>query len=121
MCLVAVVAGFSTEFPIEIISVIDDKHGVDNVAALQTLGEKFSCERDRIRRKQPKVKYIVGFRIDCGVQPALCVVDQVRPSIDGNALRAYMTCRLYLGLLDPVPDRGFSWLDAKIINNRNNI
>ena len=80
---------FSPESSFEIIGVIDEKHGVGNVMFLEQFGEEFSCDRDRIGRKQPRVKDSVCFRIDCSVQPILFVVDPDRFLINSNPIRAF--------------------------------
>lgn len=85
---------FSPEASFEIIGVIDEKHGFGNVVFLEEFGEKFSCDRDRVRRKQPRVEDSVRFRTDSGVQPVLFVVDSDRLLVNSNSIRAFTARRL---------------------------
>jgi hypothetical protein len=82
---------FSTERTGKIGSVINEKQGVGNIVFLAELGEKFSADRDRIRRKEPSVEDSVRFKIDCGVQPVLFVIDSDRLLIDRNSIRSFAT------------------------------
>jgi hypothetical protein len=85
---------FSPESSFEIIGVIDEKHGVGNVVFLTELGEEFPCDRDRIRRKQPRMEDLVRFRINSGVQPVLFVVDSDRLLVNSNSIRVFTARRL---------------------------
>ena len=80
---------FSPESSFEIIGVIDEKQSVGNVVFLEKFSEKLSCDRDRVRRKQPRMQDSVCFGIDCSVQPVLFVVDSDRLLINGNSIRAF--------------------------------
>lgn len=80
----AVAEGFSLEATDEIVYVIDERHGERDVVFLDQFGEKSSCDRDRIRRKQPRMENSIGSRIGSGVQPVLFVVDSDRLLIEAT-------------------------------------
>ena len=83
----AVAVVFATETTDQIVCVIDEKQSVLDIVFLSQFSEKLSCDRNRIRRKQPRVKDSVRLRIDGSVQLVLLVVDPDRFLIDRNAVR----------------------------------
>ena len=94
MDLDAIAVIFSAECTDEVVGVVDEKHGVSDVVFLGQLGQKLPSDRDRIRRKQPRMEDSIGFRIDGGVQPVLLIVDPDRLLIDRDAIRVFAACRL---------------------------
>lgn len=89
MLLDAVAEVFSPKTTDEIVRVIDEIHGVSDVVFLGKYSQKFTSNRDRIRRKQPRMEDSVGFWIDSGIQPVLLVVDSDRLLIYRNAIRSF--------------------------------
>lgn len=83
----AVAVVFAAETTDQIVCVIDKKQSVLDIVFLSQFSEKFSCDRNRIRRKQPRVTDSVRLRIDGSVQLVLLVVDPDRFLIDCNAIR----------------------------------
>ena len=115
MDLDAVLESLLTERTSEVGGIINEKHGVGDVVFLTELGEKFSANRDRVRREEPNVEDSVGFRIDCGVQPVLFIIDLDRLLIDRNSIRAFATGWLYIGLLNPVMNGDPTSLDTQFL------
>ena len=78
------------ERPDEIGGVIHEKHSVRDVFLTQ-IGEKFSPDCYRIRRKEPRVQDSISFGIDSRIQPVFLVVDADRLLIDRNSIRTFAT------------------------------
>jgi len=67
----AVVVVFAAKPTDQTVRVIDERQCVFDVAFLGSFSEKFSCDRDHVRRKRPRMRDSVRFRIDGSVRPVL--------------------------------------------------
>jgi len=115
----AVAQPFAAQSTDEVVGIVDEKHGVLDGVFLAELGEKFPSNRDRIRRKQPRVRDSVRFRVDGGVQPVLLVGDADHLLTDRNAIRAVTACRLEVSLLHPAVNRCPTPTDTQPIGKNN--
>lgn len=85
---------FSVERAFEFVCFIDEEDGVVYVVFSNEFIDEFTGYRDRIRRKQPKLKKLPSCRIDRCVQPVPVVVNLDLLLIDRDVLRRLSACRL---------------------------